>query len=45
MDHDKNTAAFPTAAGVWLGLGLGGFFDGIVLHPIAQWHHMLTSAS
>jgi len=32
------------AAGVLLGLGLGGFFDGIVLHQILQWHHMLTSA-
>jgi uncharacterized membrane protein len=34
---------FPTGAGVLLGLGLGGFFDGIVLHQILQWHHMLTS--
>lgn len=23
---------FPVSAGVLLGLGLGGFFDGIVLH-------------
>jgi uncharacterized membrane protein len=30
--------------GIWLGLGLGGFFDGIVFHQILQWHHMLTSA-
>ncbi|CAN5617073.1 DUF2243 domain-containing protein [soil metagenome] len=35
---------FPTAAGIFLGLGLGGFFDGIVLHQILQWHHMVTSA-
>jgi uncharacterized membrane protein len=35
---------FPTAAGVLFGLGLGGFFDGIVLHQILQWHHMATSA-
>lgn len=35
---------FPTMAGVMFGLGLGGFFDGIVLHQILQWHHMLTSA-
>jgi uncharacterized membrane protein len=27
-----------------LGLGLGGFVDGIVLHQILQWHHLLTSA-
>ena len=31
-----------TAAGLLLGLGLGGFIDGIVLHQILQWHHMLT---
>ncbi|QIN77563.1 DUF2243 domain-containing protein [Rubrobacter marinus] len=32
-------------AGVILGLGLGGFFDGIVLHQVLQWHHMLTATS
>jgi uncharacterized membrane protein len=32
-----------TLPGVLLGLGLGGFFDGIVLHQVLQWHHMLTS--
>ena len=31
-----------TFAGILLGLGLGGFIDGIVLHQILQWHHMLT---
>ena len=36
--------AFPLSPGIWLGLGLGGFFDGIVLHQVLQWHHMLTSA-
>jgi uncharacterized membrane protein len=25
-----------------MGLGLGGFVDGILLHQILQWHHMLT---
>ncbi|MCY7316341.1 MAG: DUF2243 domain-containing protein, partial [Rubrivivax sp.] len=34
---------FPRHAGVLPGLGLGGFFDGIVLHQILQWHHMLSS--
>ena len=34
----------PASAGLFLGLGLGGFFDGIVLHQILQWHHMLSSA-
>ena len=27
-------------AGMILGLGLGGFIDGIALHQIAQWHNM-----
>lgn len=31
-------------AGILFGLGFGGFFDGVVLHQILQWHHMLTSA-
>jgi uncharacterized membrane protein len=35
---------FPTSAGIFFGLGLGGFFDGIVLHQVLQWHHMVTSA-
>jgi uncharacterized membrane protein len=30
-------------AGVLLGVGLGGFLDGIVLHQILQWHHMLSA--
>jgi uncharacterized membrane protein len=32
-----------TAAGVMLGVGLGGFVDGIVLHQILQWHNMLSN--
>ncbi len=35
---------FPVSAGILLGVGLGGFFDGIVFHQLLQWHHMLTSA-
>jgi uncharacterized membrane protein len=34
----------PLSPGVLLGIGLGGFIDGIVLHQILQWHHMVTSA-
>ena len=30
-------------AGVVLGLGQGGFFDGIVFHQLLQWHHMFSS--
>ena len=29
--------------GIVLGVGMGGFVDGILLHQILQWHHMLTS--
>lgn len=31
------------AAGILLGIGLGGFVDGIALHQIAQWHNMLSA--
>ena len=30
-------------AGLLLGIGLGGFFDGIVLHQVLQWHHMVSA--
>lgn len=30
------------SAGILLGVGLGGFIDGIVLHQILQWHNMLS---
>jgi uncharacterized membrane protein len=32
----------PKAPGLVMGMGLGGFVDGIVLHQILQWHHLLT---
>jgi uncharacterized membrane protein len=32
----------PKAPAFVMGLGLGGFVDGIVLHQILQWHHLLT---
>ena len=31
-----------SAPGVLIGVGLGGFVDGIVLHQILQWHHLLS---
>jgi uncharacterized membrane protein len=40
--HDRREAQ--PAPGVLFGLGLGGFVDGIVLHEILQWHHMISSA-
>jgi uncharacterized membrane protein len=32
-----------TVAGILIGVGMGGFVDGIVLHQIAQWHNMLSN--
>jgi uncharacterized membrane protein len=29
--------------GLMFGIGLGGFIDGIVLHQILQWHHMVSA--
>src|SRR3954447_10720139 len=41
---DRNLArGLPVSAGLLFGLGLGGFFDGVVLHQLLQWHHMLSS--
>lgn len=48
-DHEGTWLGLPASrkplvqAGIVLGLGLGGFFDGIVFHQVLQWHHMLTS--
>ena len=32
-----------TKAGIVLGLGLGGFVDGIALHQILGWHHLICT--
>lgn len=32
-----------TAAGLLLGVGMGGFIDGILLHQILQVHNMLSN--
>lgn len=47
--HESERPAFheadsrPRAPGILIGIGLGGFADGIVLHQILQWHHLLSS--
>jgi uncharacterized membrane protein len=33
----------PLLPAVLMGIGFGGFVDGILLHQVLQWHHMLTS--
>jgi uncharacterized membrane protein len=30
-------------APVVIGIGVGGFFDGIVLHQLLQWHHLVSN--
>ena len=43
MDTNIPTSRrFPVMAGILFGLGLGGFFDGIVFHQLLQWHHLLS---
>jgi uncharacterized membrane protein len=32
----------PRAVGLLYGIGFGGFVDGIVLHQLLQWHHMVS---
>lgn len=43
MHETVERRQFPLAAGILFGLGLGGFFDGIVLHQLLQWHHMVSA--
>jgi uncharacterized membrane protein len=31
------------ASGITFGIALAGFWDGITLHSILQWHHMISS--
>jgi uncharacterized membrane protein len=38
-----NTSQLLRRPGILLGVGLGGFLDGILLHQVLQWHHLLTS--
>jgi uncharacterized membrane protein len=42
VEHSSNTRPL-LLAGLVLGLGQGGFFDGIVFHQLLQWHHMFSS--
>jgi uncharacterized membrane protein len=38
---DVHGRSFPMAPGFISGIAVAGFFDGIVLHQILQWHHMI----
>ncbi len=43
MNQPPSSSRLLVAAGILLGMGSAGFFDGIVLHQILQWHHMLST--
>ncbi len=41
--NDLQTQELPSKApGLLMGIGFGGFVDGIVLHQLFQWHHMIS---
>jgi hypothetical protein len=42
MERSPVTTGPLIAAATLIGIGMGGFVDGIVLHQILQWHHMLS---
>jgi uncharacterized membrane protein len=42
MEQTRNRRPL-IAAGTLLGIGMGGFVDGIVFHQILQWHNMLSA--
>ncbi|MFC7535228.1 DUF2243 domain-containing protein [Actinoplanes sp. GCM10030250] len=39
---EKATSTDIALPGILLGVGLGGFLDGILLHQVLQWHHLVT---
>src|SRR5690606_21137443 len=41
--HDTAARRSPAWGGYLLGFGMGGFFDGILLHQVLQWHHLLSA--
>lgn len=44
MASDPSAGRRPSrTSGLLLGLGLGGFVDGILLHQILQWRHMVSA--
>jgi len=40
--HPSSSGRGLLAATFTIGIGLGGFFDGILLHQVLQWHHLLS---
>jgi uncharacterized membrane protein len=44
MNEEPHRGAL-ISAGALLGIGLGGFVDGIVFHQLLQWHNMLSNVT
>ena len=40
---NRSARAEPVGAAFLLGFALSGFLDGILLHQILQWHHLLSA--
>lgn len=45
IDRTGTRTAPARLPGLLLGVGLGGFVDGIVVHQILQWHHMTSDVA
>jgi uncharacterized membrane protein len=43
MNGEPPRAGPLICAATFLGLGLGGFIDGILLHQVLQWHQMISA--
>ena len=43
MNGEPQRAGPLICAATFLGLGLGGFIDGILLHQVLQWHQMISN--
>lgn len=41
MRTSNRASGLPRSATL-LGFGLGGLFDGILLHQVLEWHHLLS---
>ena len=42
-ERSSPSSSVPRLPGLLLGVGLGGFVDGIVLHQVLQWHHVVSA--
>lgn len=43
--HSRKRARKRAWGGFLIGVAIGGFFDGILLHQILQWHHLLSGVA